>query len=277
MNTKPSQDTTEPETINPTQSPQEPTAPKRKRKKLTIIIIIALIVLLLAGIIGYFIITSNRAAPVKDVTKDTTSSDKKDDATSTPATPIRCADSYSVFADSTFGMAFCYPTEWGSTTVNDALVGPADTGHRQSISFSANPFFSVGGTSDDWSTTVGRDTGCLEPNNVTVPLSSYNTSWHDMIGSGAGIEFAARSLPAPTGGYDSTETVSNLLQSGVCVQAHKVINGSRYRVGFAAFYRDFAEASGIVTPSLHIDHPDVLFSVTQRQQFDAVLASLVAY
>lgn len=273
MSVKTPKDVTEPEKIND-ELPQQPKESKRSHK--TIIIIICVLVALILAAITWYFFFNNRPVPVKDTATITPSSGKKD-TTPVPSAAIRCADSYSAFADRSVGMAFCYPSSWGTATVHDALVAPTDTGHRQSITFSANPFFSVGGTSDDWSTTVGRDTGCLEPNNVTVAASAYNTSWHDMVGSGADVEFATRSLPAPAGGYDSTETVSNILQSGVCAQAHKVISGSRYRVAFTAFYHDFAEASGIVTPSLHIDHPDVLFSVEQRQQFDAVLASLVAY
>lgn len=266
MNISPSNDTQDPEKV--TDIISQKTEPSHKRKK---ILVIAILVTVLVAIgIGLYILFK----PSTDGTKTPVVTEEKSPIATEP---IDCPDSYRVFADHDFGMAFCYPSEWGDAAVQDAKVGPADTGHRESIMFADMPFYSVGGTSDDWSTTVGRDVGCLEPNNATLPLSDYNTSWHGITGSGAEVNFAMRSLPSPTGGYDSTETVSDVIQSGVCAQAHKVINGTRYRVAFAAYYHDFAEASGITTPSQHMDHPEVLFSASQRQQFDAVLASIVAY
>lgn len=210
-------------------------------------------------------------------------------AKSTPKKPVsqtksvqkdasaECGDGLTLYSSASFGAAFCYPTAWGTASLADAKLAPSDTGHREQISFSAMPLFSVGGASDDWSTTVGRGVSCLEPNNAMPELSAYNTAWHDISGSGMAVDFAVRSLPSSVGGYSMTETVSNMLQEGVCAQGHKQINGSRYRIVSAAFYRTFAEASGITTPSAHIAEPNVLFSTEQRSQFDALLASLVAY
>lgn len=188
-----------------------------------------------------------------------------------------CGDGETVFSDEDFGAKFCYPEEWGTASVMDAKIDSTDTGHREAVRFSANTKFIVGGTSDDWTTTIGRGVACQEPNNNVPELSSYNTEWHDIMGEGMAVEFAQRSLESTAGGYDMTETVSNLLDSGVCAQGHKVINGSRYRVMSAAYYSDFSEASGITTPKAHMDNPTVLFSNTQREQFDALLESIEAF
>ncbi len=186
---------------------------------------------------------------------------------------LECTDDETLFADNEFGAAFCYPTEWGSASVMDAKVDVSDTGYREAVRFSANTKFIVGGTSEDWSTTVGRGVGCKEPNNVVPELSSYDTDWHDFSGEGMAIEFASRSIATNEGGYDITETVSNMLEVGVCVQGHKVIDGSRYRVLFEAFFTDFSETSGITTPKAHIDNSNVLFTDKERAQFDSLLAS----
>jgi len=251
-----------------------PGMPPRKPRR-TLLALLLLLLAILLGVLGYFIYTTYlRPAPA--ATEIKTSTPKK--TADKPATsPVTCGASETMFADKAVGMAFCYSTEWGSATVTDARVAPADTGHRQAIVFSAMPLFAVGGTSDDWSTTVGRGVGCLEPNNVVPPLSEYNLDWHGIVGSGMDVNYAQRSLAVTTGGVDLTETVSDLEQSGVCAQGHRVISGSRYRVAFAAFYRTFAEASGITTPRAHMDHPDVLFSVAQRAQLNGVLASIAAY
>ncbi|MDO8265762.1 MAG: hypothetical protein Q7T41_02355, partial [Candidatus Saccharibacteria bacterium] len=186
-----------------------------------------------------------------------------------------CTDDEILFSDEDFGAAFCYPEEWGDASVMDAKVDPLDTGHREAVRFMDNTKFIAGGTSDDWSTTVGRGVGCQEPNNSVPELSSYDTAWHDLIGSGMDVEFATRSLESSEGGYDITETVSNLMDNGVCVQGHKVIDGSRYRVLFSAFYTDFTDE--VLTPKAHIDNPSILFNFVERAQLDRLLASAVAY
>ena len=188
---------------------------------------------------------------------------------------VACADGYSEFADEEFGARFCYPEAWGETSIVDAKVGPDDTGHREMVRFSATDKFAVGGTSESWSTTVGRGVGCQEPNNVVPELSSYYIEWNNFEGEGMDVSYAQRSLETSVGGYDITETVSNLLENGVCVQAHKVIDGSRYRVFFMAFSNEFG--GGILTPSAHIDNPNILFTETERTQMDSVLVSAVAY
>lgn len=188
---------------------------------------------------------------------------------------LECTDDETLFADKEFGAAFCYPNEWGTASVMDAKVASADTGYREAVRFSANTKFIVGGTSEDWSTTVGRGVGCQEPNNVVPELSSYDTDWHDLSGEGMDVEFATRSIASSEGGYDITETVSNMLEVGVCVQGHKVIDGSRYRVLFEAFYTDFGD--GVLSPRAHIDNPSILFNFVERAQFDSLLASATSY
>ena len=203
--------------------------------------------------------------------------DPKKAPADTPSAPrITCGDK-TAFADASMGMKFCYPADWGTATVEDAKLAPTDKGYRQVVKFSAMPLVQVGGVSDDWSTSVGRGGTCFDPSRQVPPLSSYNTDWHNMSGTGASLESATRSLVSSAGGYTMTEQVSDVLQSGVCVRGLKVINAAHYRVGSASFYRDFAPASGITTPALHVDDPNVLFSVSQRADFDALMASLAAY
>jgi len=206
-----------------------------------------------------------------------TKEDVKPKAEEVADTKPKCSANETLFADKSFGAAFCYPAEWGKASVEDAKIDTTDTGYREAVRFSVNTKFIVGGTSDDWSTTVGRGVGCQEPSNVVPELSSYDTNWHDFSGEGMAIEFATRSIASSEGGYDITETVSNLLDVGVCVQGHKIIDGSRYRVLSEAFFTDFSESSGVTTPKAHIDNSSVLFSDTERVQFDALLASAVSF
>jgi hypothetical protein len=239
-----------------------------------------LALLLLGGALLVGTIIGGRTANAPGPSPKTISKQKKPAPTSDgsgAATATACADGKTLFQDKSFGAQFCYPTDWGTATLNDAKVAAADSGHREVVRFSSNPYVIVGGMSDDWSTSVGRGVGCLEPDNVVPPLSAYDTSWHGIEGSGADVSYAVRSLPSSAGGYSVQESVSNLLVSGVCVQGHKVISGSRYRVVAVNYARDFAPASGITTPPQHMAEPNVLFSTELRAQYDALLASLVAY
>lgn len=188
-----------------------------------------------------------------------------------------CEDDETMFQDKTFGAQFCYPTDWGTASVMDAKIDAGDTGHREAVRFSATTKFIVGGVSEDWTTTVGRDVGCQEPSNRLAEIADYDTEWHDIVGEGMAVEFAVRSIEVVDGGYDISEEVSNLLSSGVCARGHKQINGSRYKVLSAAFYTDFSESAGISTPKAHMDNPTVLFSSSERQQLDRVLSSAQSY
>ena len=188
-----------------------------------------------------------------------------------------CSDGESEFKDKEFGARFCYPSAWGDASVMDAKVGTDDTGHREAVRFSATTKFIVGGVSEDWSTTIGRDVACQEPDNRVPELSEYDTEWHDIVGDGMAVNYATRSLEVTEGGYDISEETADLLGIGVCARGHKVINGSRYRVISVAFFSDFSESAGITSPKAHMDNPTILFSSTERSQLDRVLASVVAY
>lgn len=278
---------------NPETVPSETPQPIHTKKPLPKKLLLVSLLLILAISIGaaFFVMTkdspntdnkeateSNVEAPSQENTVNEEAT-KADEATVEDPAVTTCSEEegYTQFADEEFGAAFCYPTEWGTASVMDAKIDARDTGYREAVRFSSNTRFIVGGVSEDWTTTVGRDVGCQEPSSRIPELSEYNTEWNNISGSGMDVEFAQRSIAVSDGGYDITETVSNMLWSGVCTQGHKTIDGSRYRVISAAFYRDFAEASGITTPKSHIDNPTILFTDAERTQLDALLSSVVAY
>ncbi len=246
-----------------------------RRRPSTSFVVILVVAIVVAGAALWFLLWSPEpvgAPGSEDMSKQAENVDTEPDGTSA----VDCG-TRRYFHDADMGLEFCYPDYWGMTSVSDARLASSDTGHRQRVTFSDQPFVFVGGVSDDWTTTVGRDGMCSDPSNHMPALSEYNTDWHDVMGEGDDVSFATRSVIVSAGGYAITEEVSNVLQSGVCARGYKVLHGSRYRVGSASFYRDFAEASGITSPALHMAHSDVLFSPQQRTEFDALMASLGAY
>ncbi len=248
-------------------------------KKVVYVLAVLAAVILVAIVV---LVLGNRTTHAPDVPKGQSQAKSTPVKKSPPVKPAEkepssCSSGLTHYADKSFGASFCYPSAWGTATLSDAKVAPSDSGQRELIRFSEQPFVIVGGMSEDWSTTVGRGVGCLEPDNAVPPLSSYNTAWHNFEGSGVDVSYAIRSLPSSVGGYTIQETTSNMVISGVCVQGHKVISGSRYKVVAVNFGRDFVPASGITTPAEHMAEPNVLFSTELRSQYDAVLASLEAY
>ncbi len=245
---------------------------KARRTVLWLLVVAALVVV--GGLWWWF--TKTKSDTGRQPT--TTSSQHTDHAAAkNDKKPTIDCGSKRLFAGESFGAQFCYPTSWGDASVVDAKLSVDDTGQRQTITFSAAPFFRVGGVSDDYTTSVARDGVCVDPSNQVPPLSSYSTEWHDQIGSGTDLEYAIRALPTSGGGYAITEEVSSLLSSGVCGRGYKVIDSSRYRVLSASYYREFAPAAGIATPAQHVAQPNNLFSAEQRQQFDELLTSARSY
>ena len=252
----------------------EPAKPSWTRRKKMIYGLVAL-VLVISVLISWYLLQGESQSDIKPITsaKKTTPKTTKEESSTTSLT---CGDK-AAFADESIGLKFCYPSSWGTPSVMDAKLATDDPGYRQVVKFSAMPYVQVGGVSDDWTTTMGRDGTCFDPSNVMPELSSYNTSWHDQQGSGDDLEFAMRSLPVTEGGYALTEEVTNILQSGVCIRGYKVVNAQHYRVASLSYYRDFVEASGITTPAQHVAEPTVLASIQMRQDLDALTASLVKY
>lgn len=269
----------------PPSTPSIPVAPLKQTSRLVkwLLIIFSILVFLTVMIIIGLVVLLPKTSPSEHISSQQHIASASATPTGSSPTPTQKATAKpdcgedSVFANKEMGLSFCYPIEWGMASVKDNRISPSDTGYRQSVTFSSNSLFAVGGSSEDWSTQFGRGVGCLEPNNKIPDQSEYNTEWHDIQGSGMDVEFAMRSLVPAKGGYDITESVGQAVMSGVCVQGHKVINGSRYKVAYAAFARDFSEAAGITTAKAHMDTPNVLFTSQQRVQLDALLASIKAY
>ncbi len=257
-------------TEQPPVEPAQPQKPEGGSSKRPLIIGIIILLLIAGGVAAYFLFGKKDSGSTADSNQlQQAENEQNNQGEQKGAAGIDCGDSYTAFADREFGAVFCYPSEWGTAAAEDARIGADDTGHRQTIAFSRNPQFVVGGVSDDWATNVGRGGGCLEPSNMPAELSSYNVEWHDIS-----EDFAQRSLESSAGGYDMVETVGNFL-SGVCATGHKVIDGSRYRVISASYFSGFT--AGVASVADHMADPYVLFRETERDQLDKLLASIRAY
>lgn len=264
------------ETTQETVPEASPKAPFWTRRKKLLYGALGVALIVGVGFSWYFLQGERKSDVGQFMASKKTSSSKVKQEDEPLTSSIECGDKAG-FADESIGMKFCYPKDWGTTSVLGAKLDPSDPGYRQVVKFSSMPYVQVGGVSDDWTTTMGRDGTCFDPSNQVPELSSYNTAWHSQEGSGADLEFAMRSLPSSVGGYALTEEVTNILQSGVCIKGYKVINAPHYRVGSLSYYRDFAAVSGITTPAQHVADPNILASTQMRTDLDSLMASLVSY
>ncbi len=258
-------------------------APTKKSNKRLVAVSIVLGLLMIAGIViivSFLNPTGTSIAGQSDNNQASASATPTTTPTSAvSATPIAIAGvecgQLSTFADKQVGFSFCYPADWGTTTVKEAKVDGSDNGYRQMIIFSTNQDFSVGGQSQNWSTSVGRGIGCLEPNNIMPSLSDYNTQWHDDYNDGMGMFYSRRSLPSIQGGYAIEESISvGADANGWCVHGHKIIDGSRYKIAFAGFH---SSKDMYQTLAENQNNANQFFTPAQRAQYDALLASLKAF
>lgn len=229
-----------------------------------------------AGLGIWMFVTSLMFMASEPPATNTTNTDAQSAKASDPDR-IDCKDTV-LFSDKSFGMQFCYPSDWGVATLRDSKMTPEDTGNRETVIFSNNLQVRVGAVSSDWTTSAGRDGVCSDPLNQPLITGSFNSEWHDIIGSGDAVEFALRHLGGSDQGYDAIEEVSNLLQSGVCAKSTKEVNSSRYQYASVSYYRNFdADGSGVTTPSMHIADPLKLFPQHSRDEFVALIKSIRRY
>jgi hypothetical protein len=251
-----------------------------KHSKLIIIVVVVALLLLVLGGAAYALIGRDGPAETAETAHvddghGHSEGDDHSEEVATTASEVVCGEGQTEFSNSLFGVKFCHPSEWGFGSVMDAKVGAGDTGYRETIRFSGTNKFVVGGMSEDWSTEVGRGVGCQEPTRSILEPSSVNPEWHNEEYYEDELMFAQRSLSSPTAGYDLTENVGNPLVTGVCVQGHKVINGSRYKVVSVAYSADFNEI--VTNPAQHLERPTILFTSTEREQLTSLIESIESY
>lgn len=237
--------------------------------KKNLVIAVVLLLIMASAAVYFLFIKNDNSGPADNSNQSQQTASITEEKSDAGTAPIDCEDGYTGFADVEFGAAFCYPSEWGAATIRDARLAEEDTGHRQTIIFSHNPQFVVGGASDDWSTAVGRGGGCLEPSNQLLAASDYNVEWHDITD-----DFAKRSMETTAGGYDMTEMVGTF-DGGLCGIGHKQIDGSRYRVVSVSYFNEFT--TGVATVDDHIYNSYELFRETERYNLDKVLSTLRSY
>jgi uncharacterized protein HemX len=121
-----------PETNNDTQKNDEAevaTVAKTKRLPRKVLYAsAALIVVGLAVLVGFLLGGGKATAPAKTAQNKTTASEKKQPAKTTTERKIEettsssCGNEKTAFRDESIGVQFCYPTSWGTASVQDAKV-----------------------------------------------------------------------------------------------------------------------------------------------------------
>src|SRR5690606_28309091 len=96
------------------------------------LIIAAVVLLLIAlGVSAYFLfLKKDSSSPAADSNQAQESVSQQEADTDPSPAAIVCEDGHTAFADSEFGAAFCFPSDWGTASVEDAKLDTSDTGYR---------------------------------------------------------------------------------------------------------------------------------------------------
>lgn len=191
------------------------------------------------------------------------------------ATTGECQSGTTNYETTEIGVGFCYPTGWGSVTVSDATFASGDAGNRWRIAFSAKPQVHAGLATTDWTTTVPRDGTCVDPGSPTIPeRGTYVTSWRVETETEGQPSSAYRGIARDEGDYIIIESISDLLNSGVCIEGYKTLSMPRYNNAGTSYYVDFNDI--VTTPAQHMSTPNVLVSEADREAFIAFTQSFHA-
>ena len=129
------------------------------KKLIYALVFLALLIVML--VLAVFVGSHDAGAPSSKESAQTKKTKSTGSSQAENTLVSQCGDGQTAFRDKSLGAKFCYPSEWGTASVEDARFSPSDAGQQQKIAFSGTNLFTVGGTSEDWTTTIGRDGVCL--------------------------------------------------------------------------------------------------------------------
>lgn len=184
-----------------------------------------------------------------------------------------CPSDTIYYSNTDLGIAFCYPNAWGTVNVSDAKFAPADGGQRYRITFTAKPQVHAGMATADWSTAAARDGICSDPAVPSIPdRGAYVTDWQVDTEIAGQPSSAYRGIGRDEGQYVIYETVSDVLESGVCIEGYRIVSLSNYNNVSASYSVPFNGT--VTTPQQHIDSPESLISAADRNDFSAFVRSI---
>lgn len=227
------------------------------------VIFVSIIILILAALFGWLL--WSKIAEDKTVTSPGGGTTATGDAD--------CPSGTTYYTNTDLGIAFCYPSSWGTVHVNEAKFAPADTGQRWRISFTAKPRVHAGMATTDWSTAAARDGICSDPATPEIPdRGAYVESWQIDTEIDGQPSSAYRGLQREPDEYTIYETVSDVLESGVCIEGYRNISLPQYHNVSASYSVPFGGT--ITTPQQHMDNPEGLISESDRNEFTAFVRSI---
>lgn len=273
---------TEPSEDAPTNEPNEtgarpPEQPDdqhdaKKSHVVTWLVLLFAVLLFAVGGTAYYMWKNNDDKDKKQSSSNTPGEDRAQNGKDTPPEDIKCDEGWTSYQDQSFGFGFCYPEAWGKAMVTDDKFEPADKGSRWLISFPEKDAVKVAFVSDDWSTTVPRDGTCATPVQ-DVDYSEFSPAWQTQ--GGTDITYAERDISAKAKAYSIEEHVDNLLTNGACIRGYVTLNTEDYTHITTSYFAEFS--GGITTPKQHIDSPNTLVSVADREDITELVLSMKEY
>lgn len=243
---------------------------QRPKTLRTLVIVIIALLLILAGLLGWLLWRDNSTG-----TKQTSST-----SSSGSETAATCPDHFSLYANTSLGVEFCYPDVWGDVEVSDAKFDASDSGSRWLFSFSNKPSVHAGVVSEDWSTTAARGGTCSDPavQITSLPEEPSSTDWEvetTIDTAPPQPSSASRMIETEDGKHLIREIVNDTLYNGACLEAFVLVDNQTYPVVAASYSAAFNGM--IASPQQHIDEPNTLISELDRADFATFVKSIKAY
>ena len=226
------------------------------------IILVSIIILILAALFAWLL------------WRDTSGGGSESSSGTSVATgEADCPSGTTYYSNTDLGIAFCYPNTWGTVNVSDAKFAPADDGQRYRVSFTAKPQVHAGMATTNWSTAVARDGICNDPAVPHIPdRGAYVTSWQVETEIEGQPSSAYRGVGREADQYVIYETVSDVLESGVCMEGYRTVSLPNYDNVSASYDVPFNDT--VTTPQQHMDTPGSLISAADRNDFSAFVRSI---
>jgi len=235
--------------------------------------ILVVIVGTILGGTGYWLSTKDSTEASETIKKSSSAETETTDTASTlpdsasTEEAAYCSASQTQYTNELIGLEFCYPTSWGTATINAPQASASVAGSGYEISF-ADYSVVVSSITSDYQNTVGRDGRCEDPEKTAPNFSLYSNSW---VKDSADSELsAAVRYPVKKDDVYLVQENVNSFFFGLCYSALINQSGTAYPVVKVALRREL----GSVSVLQYTENPELVLSADEKAEFLAVVDSV---
>jgi len=223
----------------------------------------------LLGGVGYWLGAKDKSSTSESAeTEKSLASDAVDETIPAPAdTEAYCNTTKTLYTNDLIGLEFCYPSSWGTASINSPQASASVAGSGYEISFASYGVV-VSSITSDYQNTVGRDGRCEDPENTSPNFSLYSKSW--VKDSSDGELSAAVRYPIKKDGVYLIQENVNSFFFGLCYSALINQSGTAYPVVKVALRREL----GSVSVLDYTNNPELVLTNDEKAEFLEVVNSV---